>query len=389
MLRKQTAFKQGGMLPSFPLGKRLDFFFDASSIHQPNMKNLRSLPLRRCLIGLLLLPLTAFAQIGEYLKKPDAWYASKEALSIAQNVISYQSDLGGWPKNTVKPTQPYRGARKDLRPTFDNGATMDEMRLLARIHQATRDRDCATAFQRGLHYILKAQYPNGGWPQSFPLSTQYHRHITFNDGSMVRVMMFVREVSTDRLYSFVSLRDRDQAARAWEKGLDCILRCQIRLKGQLTVWCAQHDEITLAPRKARSYELPSLSGSESVGITRLLMSIEKPSPEVARAVDAAIAWFERAAIRGIRIQRIDDPKAPRGRDHIIVRDPKARPLWARFYDLEDQQPMFCDRDGIPKRNFSDLGYERRNGYAWYGNWAQNLVEKEYPRWKKTHARIRR
>jgi len=206
---------------------------------------------------------------------------------------------------------------------------------------------------------------------------------------MVRVMMFVREVSTDRLYSFVSLRDRDQAARAWEKGLDCILRCQIRLKGQLTVWCAQHDEITLAPRKARSYELPSLSGSESVGITRLLMSIEKPSPEVARAVDAAIAWFVRAAIRGIRIQRIDAPKAPRGGDHIIVRDPKARPRWARFYDLENQQPMFCDRDGIPKRNFSDLGYERRNGYAWYGNWAQNLVEKEYPRWKKPHARVRR
>jgi len=366
----------------------------SSSVHgdppaRTHMNAHASTSLRRWLISFSLLPITAFAQIGDYLKKPDPWYSSKEALVIAHNVISYQSDLGGWPKNTVKPTEEFRGRRKDLRPTFDNGATMDEMRLLARIHQATRDRDCATAFQRGLQYILNAQYPNGGWPQSLPLSTQYHRHITFNDGSMVRVMLFVREVSTDRLYSFVAARDRDRAEQAFAKGLDCILRCQIRLNGQLTVWCAQHDEITLAPRKARSYELASLSGSDSVGITRLLMSIKKPTPEVARAVDAAIAWFEHAAIRGIRIQRIDDPKSPSGRDHIIVRDPKARPLWARFYDLKNQRPMFCDRDGIPKTNFADLGYERRNGYAWYGNWAQNLIEKEYPRWKKANAHVRR
>jgi PelA/Pel-15E family pectate lyase len=366
----------------------------SSSLHgdphaQTHMNTHASTSLRSLLIGLSLLPITAFAQIGDYLKKPSAWYSSKEARTIARNVISYQSDLGGWPKNTVKPTVEFRGHRKDLRPTFDNGATMDEMRLLARIHQATRDRDCATAFQRGLHYILKAQYPNGGWPQSFPLSTQYHRHITFNDGSMVRVMMFVREVSTDRLYSFVDARDRDRAEQAFAKGLDCILRCQIRLNGQLTVWCAQHDEITLEPRKARSYELASLSGSESVGITRLLMSIEKPTPEVARAVDAAVAWFERSAIRGIRIETIQDPKARGGKDRIVKRDPKARPLWARFYDLKNQRPMFCDRDGIPKANFADIGHERRNGYSWYGNWAQSLIEKEYPRWKKTHARVRR
>jgi pectate lyase len=323
------------------------------------------------------------AGVADYLKKPDPWYRSDEAKTIAAHILSYQTDVGAWPKNTDTVKRPYTGNRKDLKPTFDNGATMDELRFLARCHQATRHAPYQQAFQRGLDYIFIAQYPNGGWPQYYPLSKQYHRHITFNDGSMVRVMEFLREVTHDPVYAFVAESDRKKAAVAYQKGIDCILRCQIRIDGKLTVWCAQHDEITLAPVTARSYELPSLSGSESVGIIRLLMSEEKPSAAIITAVDAAVAWFEKSAQQGIRIDTISDPKAPGGKDKVIVKDPKARPLWARFYDLKTQQPMFCDRDGIPKTSYAAIGHERRNGYAWYGSWAQSLIEKEHPRWKKS------
>ena len=48
---------------------------------------------------------------------------------------------------------------------------------------------CEQAFLKGVDHILAAQYPSGGWPQFYPPSAQYHRHITFNDNSMVRVMM--------------------------------------------------------------------------------------------------------------------------------------------------------------------------------------------------------
>src|SRR4051794_36403389 len=37
---------------------------------------------------------------GAYLKKPEAWFTTGEAKRIAGNILSYQSDLGGWPKNT-------------------------------------------------------------------------------------------------------------------------------------------------------------------------------------------------------------------------------------------------------------------------------------------------
>ena len=310
-----------------------------------------------------------------YLKKPDAWFASPEAKTIAASILSYQSDFGGWPKNTDTVNKPYTGDRKELHPTFDNGATTDELRFLARSYNATKDSSFQKAFAKGLDYILKAQYPNGGWPQYIPLSKQYHRHITFNDGAMVRVMEFLREVHDIPVYTFVPAKDRQAALDAFTKGVQCILKCQILVDGKPTVWCAQHDEVTLKPANARAYELASFSGSESVGITRLLMSLDKPSPEITKAVEGAVAWFQSSKVTGIRIDTKDG-------DKIVVPDPKAPALWARFYDLKTGKPYFCDRDGIPKPNLADIGHERRNGYSWYGNYAASLLEKDYPEWKK-------
>ena len=114
------------------------------------------------------------------------------------------------------------------------------------------------------------------------------------------------------------------------------------------------------------------------------MSLDDPSPEVVRAVDAAIAWFEHAKLTGIRQDYRPDSKAPEGRDKIIVTDPTAPPLWARFYDLETEKPIFVDRDGVPRNQLSDIGYERRNGYGWLGTWPQSLLDVEYPAWCQRH-----
>jgi PelA/Pel-15E family pectate lyase len=67
---------------------------------------------------------------------------------------------------------------------------------------------------------------------------------------------------------------------------------------------------------------------------------------------------------------------------VVVADAQAPPLWARFYEIESNQPIFADRDGVPKSTLADIGYERRNGYSWYGRWPQKLLETEYPEWKQ-------
>jgi pectate lyase len=319
----------------------------------------------------------------QYLKKSDDWFAGDEAKRIAANILSYQSDLGGWPKNVDTAAAPYRGDRKDLKPTFDNDATTDELRFLARRYRAARDEGCRRAFEKGLDYILAAQYPSGGWPQFHPPPERtYHRHITFNDNAMVRLMEFLREVYSSDDYAFAGDERRQAACRAFDRGVACILKCQVKVDGKLTAWCAQHDEKDYRPRPGRSYELVSLSGGESVGVVRLLMSLEDPSPEVVQAVDAAAAWFEAVQLKGVRVEERKDDRSPTGRDRVVVKDPSATPLWARFYEIDGNRPIFADRDGVARRELADIGYERRNGYRWLGYWPQKLLEEEYPAWKK-------
>jgi PelA/Pel-15E family pectate lyase len=197
--------------------------------------------------------------------------------------------------------------------------------------------------------------------------------------------ILVREVATTTDYDFVEETRRKAAAVAFDRGIECILKCQIRVDGQLTVWCAQHDEIDFRPQPARTYELATLSGAESVGITRLLMSIDSPSPEIVKSVDAAVSWFGNVKLTGIRVAAVKDDNAPKGVNRVVVADPQAPPLWARFYDIETNAPVFADRDRVPRQTLADIGYERRNGYAWYGNWPQKLLDGEYDEWKRRIA----
>lgn len=318
----------------------------------------------------------AWAKPADYLAKPDAWFRSGAGRQVTDNILSWQTAAGDWPKNLDTSSRPYVGKAEELSGTFDNGATTGELRFLARAFQATQNQRCKEAFVRGLDHILRAQYSTGGWPQYYPPSKQYHRYITFNDDTMVRLMELVREISESSAYAFVDAARRQSAKRSFAQGLDCILKCQIRINGRLTAWCAQHDELDYSPRGGRAYELPSISGAESARILELLMTLEGPSQDVARAVHAGAAWFASAKITGIRITKTNGDKR-------AVVDAAAPPLWARFYDLENGKPLFSDRDGVKKYDFNQLGAERRNGYAWYGDWGSR-VERLYASWSKQH-----
>src|SRR5690349_5895445 len=208
----------------------------------------------------------AYTTASKHLDHPDDWYRSDEAKKMADSVLSYQSPRGAWPKNIDTATQPYAGAKENLDGTFDNGATTFELHFLARMATANPAGDrYKQAFLRGLDHILEAQYPNGGWPQYYPPGDSYNRYITFNDGAMARLMFFVRDVSKDhKVYGFVDADRRAKCKAAWDKGVDCILKCQVKDKdGKPTVWCAQHDEKDFSPKPARAFEPVSLSGSES------------------------------------------------------------------------------------------------------------------------------
>ncbi|CAM4038535.1 pectate lyase [Paenibacillus alkaliterrae] len=106
-------------------------------------------------------------------------------------------------------------------------------------------------------------------------------------------------------------------------GIEYILDAQIEVDGILTAWCAQHDPFTYEPMRARAYEHPSISGSESVGIVRYLMAQPNQTEEIKRAVKGALEWFDSVKLEGIRYVSSD----PNG--FYFVEDPSAV-SWYRF-----------------------------------------------------------
>ncbi|MEZ4828401.1 MAG: pectate lyase [Bacteroidia bacterium] len=320
------------------------------------------------------------------------WYGSEAAKRVAENVLLSQRDAGGWAKNeplhhsfSEAEKAAFLNSKSEPGATIDNGATTTEMKFLARVYAHIQDERYREAFEKGLNYIFEAQYENGGWPQFFPFrqgkTNAYSAHITYNDDAMVNVMRLLKDIySENETYAALAIdsETKAKAKEAFDRGINCILKTQIVVDGKRTVWCAQHDENTFAPAKARKYELESFSGAESVSIVLLLMSID-PTPEVIAAVRGAVAWFEQHKIEGIKLERETDSEGRR--NLIVVEDQNASPLWGRFYDLETGKPYFCDRDGIKKNTLAEIGYERRNGYAWYTEKPATLLKK-YPDWEK-------
>ncbi|MDP3945754.1 MAG: pectate lyase [Lutibacter sp.] len=320
------------------------------------------------------------------------WFAGKEAKDIAENVLLYQRNIGGWPKN-IQMQKTLTGKEKqalmvlksdDNNVTTDNGATINEMIFLSKMYRQVPDERYKTAFLKGLDYILEAQYDNGGWPQFYPLKKGYSSHITYNDDSMVNILNVLKEIKdgTDYFSIKPSIEIIEKVKMAFDKGIDCIIKTQYKQNGVLTSWCAQHDEFTLLPAKARPYELPSLSGKESAKIVLLLMEIENPSDEVITAVNSAVEWFEKVKITGLREDRFYNEKG-KIIDKKMIPDPNAPAIWARFMELDNNKPFFCDRDGIKKYSLSEIGAERRNGYAWYTDQPKEVLKK-YPRWVKNN-----
>ncbi len=101
---------------------------------------------------------------SRYAKQSAEWLRSEQGRRIADNVLTWQTPHGSWPKNRDTASVPFEGKSKDIDGTFDNGATTGELRFLARAFRATDEPRYKRAFLKGLDHILEAQYPTGGWP---------------------------------------------------------------------------------------------------------------------------------------------------------------------------------------------------------------------------------
>ena len=345
----------------------------------------------------------AFGQ-GMSLRHEDAYFGTAPARHIADVIVSFQTPGGGWSKNMGfsgalrLPGQPYaanlnafpdpndfdkpRDPQWNYVSTLDNDATNTELHFLAKVQAQTPGKDgdaYRASFIKGIHYLLAAQYPNGGFPQVYPLEGGYHDAITFNDDAVSESAETLTDVAGGKdEYGFVPADLRKQAGEAADRALACILKSQIVIDGKKTIWAQQEDMLTLAPVSARNYEPGALAASESADMLDYMMSLPNPSKELIASIQAAVTWLKGAAVYGFAYtgNRTDGRK--------LVATPGAGALWSRYYSIPAQKPIFGDRDKTLHDDVNDLSLERRNGYSWWSNGEQKTVD-HYAAWAKANG----
>src|SRR5580658_6077892 len=353
-----------------------------------------------------------FALRGDH---PAEWWTSDDALKAARNILTYQLADGGWSKNidmVSKPRAPgdlYDADNENRFPdtadfdkpvdanwhylaTLDNDSTWMQIRFLAKVTTvllaAHRDADAAplrASIDHGVEYLLDSEYPNGGWPQVWPLEGGYHDAITINDDAMTHAVEILHDVAEGAAdYLFVPEALKHRAGPAAEQGINCLLRLQISENGVKTAWAQQYDALTLEPTSARNYEMASLTSDESFPVVEFLMSLPDPTPAEVAAVHAACSWFTKVEIFGYRYGSgnfFADRNSPAGRKLEAVAG--AGPIWARYYQIGTDKPIFGDRDKTIHDDVNELSLERRNGYAWF-NSAGVAVLNDYKSWAPAH-----
>lgn len=382
------------------------------------------------------LPKQGFSGRAIPLHREAEFYKSAEARRIGDVILSFQIASGGWSKNLAMTEPRAKGqsyATANLPPTpqpdgdfdkpqekkwhyigtLDNDATNTEIHFLAELSAAFPGKDgdaYRAAALRGIEYLLHAQFPNGGWPQIWPLEGGYHDAITFNDDAVTesaetltlaargqRATLQKRDdvfsgdtkrgaAAPEEDFSFVPAALRARAKAAADKALGCILATQIRVpaadgKGTvLTIWAQQNDPLTLKPAAARNYEPEALAASESASVMDYLMSLRTPSAAVVTSVGAAATWFQAHKLMGFAYGGGRD--TPGGRK--LSPKEGAGPLWARYYSLTTGKPIFGDRDKTIHDELQDISLERRNGYGWYGDGPQRALV-TYSEWSEAVA----
>lgn len=298
----------------------------------------------------------------------------------AANIISWQMPHGGFGLHEIEPYDSAWDGKKSRSEwqskgvelgNFDDYATIAEIRYLAAAYAALEDQEIRHKIRgsvsKALQFILTSQYPGGGWPQVYPERKKriYSNYVTLNDDAMIRIMVLLSDVLASESPFDSDLThqiDRGQLIQVLTQGVENLLSAQIVNQGRLTIWAAQYHPDTYQPMPARSFELVSKSSRESVGVLVYLMNWPQRDERVTQAVNSGISWFEN--------NRVINRKFENG---VIVPSDGAS-LWYRFYEVDEDTPLFADRDGIKRTRLEQVSEERRTGYSWAGSYAKQLLK---------------
>lgn len=317
--------------------------------------------------------------LNKYRKLGSLATLTKTPERYAGNIISWQMDHGGFGLHDASFYEnPWDGIQQRSQwiskgielGNFDDSATVAEVRFLAQVYSQSNNaavkKAIKAAVARCLDFIFTAQYSHGGWPQVYPkrYGRTYSNNVTLNDDAMIRTMVLLSDILAKVPPFDTNLVRKPHKKRIYPKltkAVDYLLKAQISNNNELTIWSSQYNQETYAPASARSYELVSKSGRESVGVLAYLMNWPEQTNEVIKAVTAGVTWYETNKIENVVLHKG------------VFSEKEGAELWYRFYEVDSNVPFFAGRDGIKKYDLSEVEEERRNGYSWGNNYASKIL----------------
>ena len=309
--------------------------------------------------------------------------AGTESLQVAKYIMSWQLDNGGWSKD--KPeifTRYWNGTenkakyyqRDGVTPlgTIDNDATVSQLEYLAAVYHDTRNSEVKASIIKGFDFLLKMQYPSGGFPQVYPeqqaAGSVYENDATFNDHATVNVLTLYKSVlDKESQYNngLISSTLYNKIQDSFNRGVDFILKAQIEVNGVKTVWGGQHDPYTYKTTKGRSFEPISQISQESAKIVEFLESLNSSDPRIRESILSAKIWFHETVLEDVKYVR----NGVNG--EYFISSPGTR-TWYRFYEIGTNKGIFGDRDGSVSYDIHDISLERILGYGWAGTWGKTI-----------------
>ena len=275
-------------------------------------------------------PSVGLVLLESYAATKDNYYLDR-ATQVAEALAQGQHPSGGWnyfidfdPEGLPAYYESFFskcwGWQEFLKPrsncTFDDYSTTEATRFFLRLHAVTKAKDHQAVLVKALDHILRAQYPDGAWPQRFPDAEADHDYSaarTFND-----------EVTYDCILLLLEAHERLGEARyraAALEGMNFYLRAQ--LPAPQAGWAQQYGA-DLKPVWGRPFEIATVCSTQTIeNILHLFtfFTITGDAKYLA-PVPAALDWLESA--------RIPDAK---GYTH------------TGFYEMGTNRPLYIKQTG--------------------------------------------
>jgi hypothetical protein len=229
--------------------------------------------------------------------------------------------------------------------TFDDAGTAEAAKLLLRVYLEKRDPRFKPALDKAIQFVIDSQYPEGFWPQRFPLQYEFSHHgmpdytsyATFNDDVAGENIDFL-------LWCYQGLGD-PRVLDTIRRGMNAFLVAQ---QGPPQPgWSLQYT-LDGRPAAARTYEPRALATHTTASNLALLIKFYRLTGDtkyLAR-VPEAIDWLDGLTLPpGV---------ATSGRTH------------PTFVEVGTNRPLYVHRDGsnvVNGRYFAD--YDPKNTLAHY------------------------